>query len=301
MSRRFMTVDVFTEHQFGGNPLAIVLDPEGLTPPQMQQIAAEFNLSETTFVFPPQDPRHTAAVRIFTPKAEIPFAGHPNIGTAFALAHIGEVNGVPVGDMLQFEELAGVVTLTLERSGGEVVGAQLTAPQPFQRMQDLSPAMVAAAGGLEPNDVDVSLHQPCIASAGIPFVFAAVHDRERLAAASPQVQVMAKHLPMDLSTGVFFYAPANEPELDYQARMFAPLHGIEEDAATGSANVALIGLLAELDAGADVVLKKTIAQGVDMGRPSILLAEAEKRAGVVTATRIGGYCVAMMEGQLTLN
>jgi len=301
MQRRFMTVDVFTDDQFGGNPLAVVLDPQGLSDAQMQQIAAEFNLSETTFVFPPQDPRHTAEVRIFTPQAEIPFAGHPNIGTAFALACSGEINGRAVGDMLQFEELAGVVTLTLERIQGDVVGAQLTAPQQFQRMQDLSPALVAAAGGLEPNDVDLSAHQPCIASTGMPFVFAALHHRERLAEAGVQTQVMAKHLPRDLVTGVFFYAPTDEPNLDYQARMFAPLHGIAEDPATGSANVALIGLLADIDSAEDLVLRKSIAQGVDMGRPSFLLAEAEKRAGVVSATRIAGHCVAVMEGQLTLS
>ena len=172
MQRRFVTVDVFTEQQFGGNPLAVVLDPEGLSAAQMQQIAAEFNLSETTFVFPPKDPRHTADVRIFTPRAEIPFAGHPNIGTAYALAQLGECHGREVGDMLQFEELAGVATLTLERDETEaVVGARLTAPQAFQRLEDISPALAAAVGGLEPDDIDVNAHEPCIASAGMPFLF----------------------------------------------------------------------------------------------------------------------------------
>lgn len=300
MERRFVTVDVFTDRQFGGNPLAVVLNPEGLDQRQMQQIAAEFNLSETTFVFPPQNSNHTAQVRIFTPRAELPFAGHPNIGTAYVLAQLGEIHGVAIEDSLQFEEAAGLVTLTLGRTGGEVTSAQLTAPQSFTCMERISPAAVAAASGLEPNDIDVSVHEPCVASAGLPFVFAALNSRERLAAAAPHTPVMAKHLPMDVAGGVFLYAPAEEHDVDYQARMFAPLHGILEDPATGSANVALIGLLADASAEPDIVLKKTIAQGVDMGRPSLLIAEADKRDGVVSATRISGQCVPVMEGYLTV-
>jgi len=301
MQRRFVTVDVFTRHLFGGNPLAVVLDPGGLTATQMQQIAAEFNLSETTFVFPPEDARHTAQVRIFTPRAELPFAGHPNIGTAFVLAQVGEIYGKAIGDRLVFEEVAGLVKLTLLRDDGGLTGARLTAPQPFTRMQDLSPAIVAAACGLEPNDIDAGLHQPCVASAGLPFVFAGLHSRERLAAASPRKQLMARHLPMDVAGGVFVYAPADEPDVDYQARMFAPLQGISEDPATGSANVALIGLLAEIDAATDLHLVKRIAQGVDMGRPSLLIAEAEKRDGVVATVRISGRCVGVMQGHLSVD
>lgn len=301
MQRRFVTVDVFTERLFGGNPLAVVLDPVGLETNQMQQIAAEFNLSETTFVFPPEDSTHTAQVRIFTPRFEIPFAGHPNIGTAFALAQLGEIYGTTIGDTLHFEEAAGVVTLTLQHADGETVGAQLTAPQPFTRMQDLSPAIVAAACGLEPGDVDVSEHQPCVASAGLPFIVAGLHSRARLAAAAPEAQLMGKHLPMDVANGIFLYAPADETDLDYQARMFAPLHGITEDPATGSANVAFIGLLADVNAAPDLNLEKTVAQGVDMGRPSLLMAVADKSNGSVTSTRVSGRCVPVMAGHLTLS
>src|SRR5437763_12830585 len=125
MLRDFVTVDVFTDRRFGGNPLAVVLTGEGLTAAQMQSIAGEFNLSETTFVLPPKDPAHTAEVRIFTPKAELPFAGHPNVGTAFVLATRDGAAGNAAGDTLLFEEQAGLVPLALLKDGGAVVGARL--------------------------------------------------------------------------------------------------------------------------------------------------------------------------------
>src|SRR6185295_19427721 len=128
MQREFVTVDVFTDRRFGGNPLAVLPDGRGLTSAQMQAIAAEFNLSETTFVLPAKEPAHTAEVRIFTPKAELPFAGHPNVGTAFVLANRGVT-----GDALIFEEQAGLVRMQLPRDGGAVVGAGLTAPQRLSR------------------------------------------------------------------------------------------------------------------------------------------------------------------------
>src|SRR5438445_9404242 len=124
MQLNFMTVDVFTDRRFGGNPLAVVLDGRGLSTRQMQSIAAEFNLAETTFVLPPKDPAHTAEVRIFTPRAELPFAGHPNIGTAFVLAQPGSAGGSAVSDPIVFEEKAGLVKLDLIREGTSVVGAR---------------------------------------------------------------------------------------------------------------------------------------------------------------------------------
>ena len=138
MQLNFMTVDVFTDRRFGGNPLAVVLDGRGLATQQMQSIAAEFNLAETTFVLPPKDPAHTAEVRIFTPRAELPFAGHPNIGTAFVLALAGSAIGRVVSDPIVFEEKAGLVKLELMRNGTLVVGARLTAPQPLVRSDDIA-------------------------------------------------------------------------------------------------------------------------------------------------------------------
>src|SRR5580658_2648179 len=142
MQLKFFTVDVFTDRQFGGNPLAVFPDARGLTAPQMQAIAAEFNLAETTFVLPPQAPGHTAQVRIFTPRAEMPFAGHPNVGTAFVLARQGECHGRPVGEPLIFEEKAGLVRLDLIKDGTAVVGARLAPPQPLTRGDDIATGIV---------------------------------------------------------------------------------------------------------------------------------------------------------------
>jgi len=300
MKLRFVTVDVFTNRRFGGNPLAVVLNPKDLETAQMQQIASEFNLSETTFVLPPRDLKHTAEVRIFTPRAEIPFAGHPNIGTAFVLARLGEIYGRAVGDTLSFEEQAGLVTVEIQREGDAATGARLTAPQDFTRGPELPAHVVAACCSLNSEDINSEHHAPCIASAGLPFVFAELTSRTRLAAATPQTHVMADHVPMNLAGGIYLYTRAEESEIDYQARMFAPLHGITEDPATGSANVAAIGLLAALHPESDIRLTKTISQGVDMGRPSLLVTEAEKRDRRVIATHISGSCVSMTEGTLNL-
>ncbi len=144
--RRFVTVDVFTDRPFGGNPLAVVLDAEGLSTASMQAIAREFGYSETTFVLPPSDSAHSARVRIFTPTAEIPFAGHPNVGTAMVLARHGLPNGTTIGDRLTFEEDAGLVPIVLTRNAaGDVVRAELTAPEPLRRLGSIVVADVAAA------------------------------------------------------------------------------------------------------------------------------------------------------------
>src|SRR5262245_55044324 len=135
----YETVDVFTDRKFGGNPLAVIPDARGLSTEQMQAIAAEFNYAESTFVLPPRDPKHTNEVRIFTPKAEMPFAGHPNVGTAYTLARLGKVTG----DRIVFEEKAGLVPMELRRDGGQVVSARLAAPQPLKLVEEIAPALVA--------------------------------------------------------------------------------------------------------------------------------------------------------------
>src|ERR1700761_3549406 len=153
MRLTFVTVDVFTDRAFGGNPLAVVLDGSGLTSAQMQAIAGEFNLAETTFVLPPKDPAHAAQVRIFTPRAEMPFAGHPNVGTAFALAREGTCHGRPVGaESMVFEELAGLVPMEMIRNRGAVAGARLAAPQPLALGETVAPEIVAEACGLGAED-----------------------------------------------------------------------------------------------------------------------------------------------------
>src|SRR5258708_4978841 len=177
MKLDFATVDVFTDRRFGGNPLAVVLDGRGLATEQMQSIASEFNLAETTFVLPPKDPRHTAEVRIFTPRAELPFAGHPNIGTAFVLARLGSLFGSAVSEPLVLEEKAGLVSIDLIKEGSSVVGARLAAPQPLKRGEDIAAAAVAAACSIGIDDVEAANHRPCLASCGVAFAFAELRTR----------------------------------------------------------------------------------------------------------------------------
>jgi trans-2,3-dihydro-3-hydroxyanthranilate isomerase len=300
MQLEFITVDVFAERRFGGNPLAVVPNARGLATAQMQAIAGEFNLAETTFVLPPQNAAHTAEVRIFTPRAELPFAGHPNIGTAFVLAREGKSYGRAVADPLVFEEKAGLVRLDLLRDGPSLVGARLTPPQPLTRGDDIAPDIVAAASSLNPADIKTANHTPCIASCGIPLVFAELKTRSALAKARPRADIFSEHMPADRATGLLLYVKDDSGGFDLQVRMFAPLYGVPEDPATGSANVALVGLLASLRSEPDLKLRLRIAQGIDMGRPSLLEAAAEKKNGKIASLSIGGRCVIVMRGMLEL-
>jgi trans-2,3-dihydro-3-hydroxyanthranilate isomerase len=301
MQLQFETVDVFTDRQFGGNPLAVILDASGLSTQQMQAIAAEFNYAETTFVLPPDDPAHTARVRIFTPRAEMPFAGHPNVGTAFVLGRRGECLGRPIaGATVEFEEIAGLVRIEIIKLASAVFGARLAAPQPLTIGDAVPSEIVAEACGISEADIETRQHRPCIVSCGAPFVLAELKESGALAKAQPRADAFVRHLARDRVNGIHLYVHDGRDGIDIRSRMFAPLHGIPEDPATGSANVALIGLLAQLRREPDLRLAKTIAQGVEMGRPSLLEASAEKSQGKVTATYVGGRCVPVMRGSLDL-
>jgi trans-2,3-dihydro-3-hydroxyanthranilate isomerase len=302
MRLQFQTVDVFTSDRFAGNPLAVVLNAEGLSAEQMQAIAAEFNLAETTFVRPPKDSSHTAEVRIFTPRSEMPFAGHPNVGTAFVLARAGTSYGRLIhGDRVVFEEKAGLVPIDILKDGATVVGARLASPQPLSVGAEVTAELVASACGISRDDIETANHPPCIASCGAPFILAELKSRAVLAAASPNGDVFRLEVTQQPAVSIMIYTQLNEGGVDIQARMFAPHLNIPEDPATGSANVALIGLLARLRPEANLSLSKTIAQGVEMGRPSLLDAHAEKQDGTVIATYIGGRCVPVMSGTIELD
>ena len=197
MQIRFVTVDVFTDRKFGGNQLAVVPQAAALTSEQMQSIAAEFNFAETTFVLPPQDASHTAEVRIFTPRSELPFAGHPNIGTAYVLATDSEGYPRALPDPILFEEKAGLVRLSLMRQGASVVGARLTPPQSLVRGDDIDVDIVAAACSLTPADIETANHRPCIASCGIPLAFAELKSRAALTAAQPRTDMFMADLPAE--------------------------------------------------------------------------------------------------------
>ena len=300
MRRRYVTVDVFTDRMFGGNPLAVVLDAGGLSTAQMQAIAREFNYSETTFVLPPRDAAHDAEVRIFTVNSEIPFAGHPNVGTAFVLASRADTPPA----RLNFEEKAGLVPVEILRENGMVVGAELTAPQGLKRMTRLSVEHAAACLSVSAGDIVAERHPPHIISVGLPFLVVELASRDALRRARPDAAAFARTFPCDDSDAVYFYTsdvPVAERPCDLQARMFHPgASGLSEDPATGSATVATAALLADLDGRPDGELSFTIGQGVDMGRPSLLLTRVRKQAGRVVSAHVGGRCVAMMEGTFHL-
>src|SRR4051794_11801367 len=176
MQRRYITVDVFTDRAFGGNPLAVVVDAGGLSTAQMQAIASEFNYSETTFVLPPVDPAHDAQVRIFTVRSEIPFAGHPNVGTAFVLATLAEK---PPARLL-FEEKAGLVPVEILTEHGKILGAELTAPQRMKRLSQLGVEQAAACLSLPAGDVKTDRHAPQIITVGLSFLAVELASREAL-------------------------------------------------------------------------------------------------------------------------
>jgi trans-2,3-dihydro-3-hydroxyanthranilate isomerase len=301
MRLQFETVDVFTAEQFSGNPLAVVLNAEGLSTAQMQAIAAEFNLSETTFVLPPQDPAHTAQVRIFTPKSELPFAGHPNVGTAYVLARAGESYGRAVaGGRVVFEEKAGLVPVDILRDGDTVTSTRLTSPRPLSVGAEIPVELIASACGIAVDDIETKNHRPVIASCGTPFILAELKSAAALQAAIADTDVFRREVTKQPAVSIMIYRQVDEPLIDIRARMFAPHLNMPEDPATGAANVVLIGLLAKLRPEPNLTLSKRIAQGVEMGRASMLHAEATKQDGVVTATFIGGSCVPVMTGTIEL-
>jgi len=300
MQRRYVTVDVFTDRAFGGNPLAVVLDAEGLSTKQMQAIATEFNYSETTFVLPPRDKAHNAEVRIFTVRHELPFAGHPNVGTAFVLASRAKTSPA----RLLFEEKAGLVPVEISSANGKVTNAELTAPQPLKRLTQVSAEVVAACLSLSAADIRTDRHQPHIISVGLPFLAAEIASRDALRRAKPNAEAFARTLPIDGNDAIYFYTrdvPANEKPCEIQARMFHPgSSGLSEDPATGSATAAAAALFADLDGRRDGELKMTVGQGFDMGRPSVLLTRVRKSEGKVASAHVGGSCVFMMEGTLNV-
>lgn len=300
MQRRYVTVDVFTDRAFGGNPLAVVLDAAGLSTSQMQAIASEFNYSETTFVLPPRDLAHDAQVRIFTVNSEIPFAGHPNVGTAFVLA----THATRAPARLVFEERAGLVAVEILNENGSVVGAELTAPQPLSKLRSLGAEQAAACGSLSAADIRADRHSPLIVSVGLPFLVAELTSREALRHARPDAAAFARIFPCDGADAIYFYTrdvPPAEMPCDLQARMFHPgSSGLSEDPATGSATVAAAALLADLSGEQNAELLLRIGQGVDMGRPSLLLTRVRKQGGVVASAHVGGGCVPIMEGSFRL-
>jgi trans-2,3-dihydro-3-hydroxyanthranilate isomerase len=292
----FVTVDVFTERRFGGNPLAVFPDARGLSGEQMQALAAEFNLSETTFVLPPDNPQHHAKVRIFTPRAELPFAGHPNVGTGFVLAQRDD----SPPEHYVFEELAGLVRVHILRSGSAITGARISAPRALSIDIDIPTDVIASCASLAAADIATMAHAPLVASVGTPFVIAELASVAALSRASPDIaafRAAAERFPAIATRfSLHLYARRDGDATRLSARMFAPLAGVLEDPATGSANAALAALLTSLAPGENADLSYEILQGAEMGRPSQIIASARKTAeGPVLAT-VQGSCVPVMHG-----
>lgn len=290
----FVTVDVFTDTRFGGNQLAVFTDARGLSDAEMQSLAAEMNYSETTFVLPAADPANSARVRIFTRTAEMPFAGHPNVGTAYVLA--GAMPGV---DILRFEELAGLVEVRIERDeSGCPIGAAIDAPQPLQLLGELSAADIAVCLGLAPADVRTEVHAPVRASVGVDFVLAEV-AADALSRAAPDraafERVAAAQRANASRLSIFFYA---RDGATIRTRMFAPLGGTWEDPATGSANATLGALLLSLSGGEDLAYEAI--QGVEMGRPSRLSVSARRTPDGIRAS-VAGRCVPVFSGEARID
>jgi trans-2,3-dihydro-3-hydroxyanthranilate isomerase len=290
----FETVDVFTGERFGGNPLAVFPEAQGLSDRDMQHLATEFNLSETTFVLPPADPGHSARVRIFNRSHEMPFAGHPMVGTACVLA----TRAADRPQVFTFEVPAGVVAVRVRYDGDRVAGAEIDAPRPLTTGVVLSPGDVAASIGVSPADVIAARHPPMLASVGNTYVIAELAP-DALPRAVPDLaafrRVLAATPELDGRYSLYVYARRDASSVD--ARMFAPLAGTHEDPATGSAATPLAALLLSLTP-ADA-LRVDIHQGVTMGRPSLLRASAFRAADGIRA-RVAGDCVPVLSGSARL-
>tara|TARA_B100001123_G_scaffold4962_1_gene6468 strand:- start:8745 stop:9647 length:903 start_codon:yes stop_codon:yes gene_type:complete len=289
----YFICDVFTEQRFGGNQLAVLPDAQKLSDWQMQQIAREFNFSETAFVLPAET-GHTRKVRIFTPTTEIPFAGHPNIGTAFVLAETGAL-GKEIPDTVLFEEKAGLVSIEIQANLGSPTSFELKAPQVLTLQEFPAIRSVAKALSLREMEIVVTTHTPTVASVGLPFLFVEVLDLSVLS----QVRIDMTGFDRLLVEGAVPYVHVYTPKkgsTDIQARVFAPLDGVAEDPATGSANCALAALLSHYRSERDGEFSWCVFQGIELGRPSTLRIRARKENGCVVASWVGGTCVMISEG-----
>jgi trans-2,3-dihydro-3-hydroxyanthranilate isomerase len=293
---KYYICDVFTDQRFGGNQLAVLPDARGLNSTQMQQIAREFNFSESTFVLPPEK-GHTRKVQIFTPSREVPFAGHPNIGTAFVLATCSELEEFDNSTGLVFEEKAGLVGISIRRCDEGKVSCELKAPQSLSLGEVLPVGIVADAVSLSESDINTDTHPPMLASVGLPFVMVELRDRSVLEKASINADGFEQIAALGVMPDIHLYVQSHD-EFDIRARMFAPHDGVPEDPATGSANCALAGLLGHFHPSDTGMFDWQIAQGVEMSRPSLLKARVEKLNGKVLSTWIGGNSVLVSEGYI---
>ena len=299
MARRFVTLDVFTAERFTGNPLAVVLDAEGLDTAGMQRIAKEFNLSETVFVFPPSEPRQRADIRIFTPGRELPFAGHPTVGTAVLLA-ILDRDGQPGAAAFGLREQVGIVPCAVEVRDGMSGSARFRLPRlPFTWGEGKDTAACAWALGLDPTEIGFDRHVPSRHSAGVAYDLVPVASLEALARSKPQGEAFDKAFGDSDHPAPYVYARMPEADgLRFRARMFGLGMGIAEDPATGSAAAAFAGALMQCEPLGDGEHDIVIEQGVEMGRPSEIALQMVIKNGELVSAEIGGNAVMVSRGEL---
>jgi len=298
MVYRYFVCDVFTTQMFSGNQLAVVPEAQGLSESQMQNIAKEFNFSETTFVFPPEAGQ-TKKVRIFTPNTEVPFAGHPNIGTAFILAKDGAFGTCDTAKEVVFEEKAGLVPVKINKDESGYIWCELSAPEILSIGDPVSKPLVASVLTLNESEILTTTHPPQVASVGLPFLLVEISSVNSLIKA--QIDVGRLELLIEKAGVSYIHLYCrNVGNFDIKARMFAPLDGVSEDPATGSANGALIGLLSQYENIDDSDKDWTISQGAEIGRPSVLYGRTQKQKGKVIGVWIGGHSVLVSEGVLKL-
>jgi trans-2,3-dihydro-3-hydroxyanthranilate isomerase len=297
MRRAFHTLDVFTQARFAGNPLAVVRDAQGLTDARMQAIAREFNLSETVFVLPPRDPINTARIRIFTPRSELPFAGHPTIGAAILIAELDAPEMLGMQHLsIVLEEKVGDIACTVRKKDGATLAhfALPRLPEKIGGAADVG--AIAAAVGLEPSDIGFEGHAPSLYSAGVGFTFIPVGTQGAIARARPALDKWDAIGPPDHPNAFLYTREVETKGSAFHARMFAPMLGIAEDPATGSAAAAFAGVLMQYDELRDGDHGFVIEQGFEMGRPSFITLAMEVRDGALTGATIGGAAVRVSEG-----
>lgn len=300
-SYRFITCDVFTNTRFGGNQLAVLPDARGLSDAQMLSIAREFNYSETTFVLPPANPAHARFVRIFTPGGELTFAGHPTVGTAHALAALGEITLDGAETHIVLEEKVGPIPVVIRAKDGRPTHCQfavaklpeVVAPMPERET-------LAAILSIDEADLLDGEWPAQVVSCGTPFGLVAVRNRAAVAKSRVNLELHQRHLMNTPGEMVMIFAlDPEDPAHDVRARMFAPGINIAEDPATGSACAALGGYLG-VRAPGDGNLRWVVEQGFEMGRPSLIELEADRSGGRITAVRVGGETVMVSEGTITV-
>ncbi|TMJ04826.1 MAG: PhzF family phenazine biosynthesis protein [Alphaproteobacteria bacterium] len=297
MRRRFVTLDVFTDKRFAGNPLAVVLEPDGLDSAAMQAIAREFNLSETVFVFPSLDKGNRAKIRIFTPVSELPFAGHPTVGTAVLL---GQLEGEANARDFVLELNIGLVACKTTPNGADGGRAVFDLPRlPAEIGAPADNATLAAALGLEVGDIGSADLRPARWSAGAPYSLVPMRGLDAIRRCRVNPALWDKAFGFDAHAAAYMFCRETmTPGYAFHTRMFAPHQGVPEDPATGSAAAAFAGYLSVHGDYQDGEHLVRIEQGFEMGRPSLIDLTLNIGAGKLVSASIGGSAVIVTEGTI---